>query len=150
MFELNHYNDEKEKYQSHEITIQGGIENPKLDVHSPDFTDITGYGETEEEATFDFIRKAEYVLEQYSNFLSAVINRFKNNNENNEANKTKYKFSGAIDCSTAFELFDITEEEYKGIQKFLDALDSASCSYTDIKSELTKEIFIENNIKGEK
>ena len=72
MLKLAHYNDGKEKWQSHEIEV---IEfpappyyNPDHDVTSLNFFDLTGYGSTKEEALDDFKRKFSYILEQWKAF----------------------------------------------------------------------------------
>ena len=72
MLKLAHYNDGKEKWQSHEIEV---IEfpappyyNPDHDVTSLNFFDLTGYGSTKEEALDDFKRKFNYVFEQWKAF----------------------------------------------------------------------------------
>ena len=72
MLKLTHYNDGKEKWQSHEIEV---IEfptppyyNPDHDVTSLNFFDLTGYGSTKEEALDDFKRKFSYILEQWKAF----------------------------------------------------------------------------------
>lgn len=73
MFELIHYDDKKEKFQSHEITIGGEIGiKPDIGLYSGDFSDITGYGSTKDEAINDFIRKYEYLINQYNAFLNMI------------------------------------------------------------------------------
>ena len=72
MLKLTHYNDRKEKWQSHEIEV---IEFPAQpyydsdhDVTSPYFFDLTGYGSTKEDALEDSKRKFSYILEQWKAF----------------------------------------------------------------------------------
>lgn len=72
MLKLTHYNDGKEKWQSHEIEV---IEfhaqphyDPDHDVTSLNFFDLTGHGSTKEEALDDFKRKFSYILEQWKAF----------------------------------------------------------------------------------
>lgn len=75
MINLTHYNDGKGNYQSHEISIsEGDFYNPKYDVFSHDFFDITGYGSTKEEAMEDFKRKFEYVLAEWNAFGRMLLN----------------------------------------------------------------------------
>ena len=66
MFKLAHYNDGKENYQSHEISLQEkDFHNEKLNLFSHDISDVTGYGETREEALKDFMKKMEYLFNEY-------------------------------------------------------------------------------------
>ena len=72
MLKLTHYNDGKEKRQSHEIEV---IEFPRQSYYDPDhdvtslnFFDLTGYGPTKEDALDDFKRKFNYVFEQWKAF----------------------------------------------------------------------------------
>lgn len=53
---LTHYDDGKQKDQSHEIMIRDGKFAPsvELDIYSYNPLDITGYGSTKEEALDDF------------------------------------------------------------------------------------------------
>lgn len=50
MLRLEHYDDGKQKYQSHEISIRDGKFAPsiELDIFSYNPLDITGYGSTKE------------------------------------------------------------------------------------------------------
>ena len=48
----------------------------------------------------------------------------------------KFKFNGIIDCNTEVILDDITQEQYLGIQKFINALDNAQCSYVSCSNKL--------------
>ena len=70
MLSLAHCNDGKEKWQSHEICIceDGDFYNSDVGVFSHDFYDITGYGETKEEAIEDFKRKFQYVMNEWKSF----------------------------------------------------------------------------------
>ena len=74
IFKLSHYDDKKGKYQSHEITMTNDkiICNTDIGVYSNDFSDIIGYGETKEEAYKDFLKKYEYLLNQYQNFFNLL------------------------------------------------------------------------------
>lgn len=61
---LAHYNDGKEKYQSHEIYFK---EDPhfyhqETGLFSHNLSDIRGYGETKEEALDDFKKKFDYIM----------------------------------------------------------------------------------------
>lgn len=72
MLKLTHYNDGKEKWQSHEIEVIEFHAQPYYDtdhdVTSLNFFDLTGYGSTKEEALDDFKRKFSYILEQWKAF----------------------------------------------------------------------------------
>lgn len=66
---LYYYNDGKEKYQSHEISIKSDeFNNFELNLFSHDFFDITGYGATKEEALEDFKKKFDYVMKEWEVF----------------------------------------------------------------------------------
>lgn len=69
MLRLNHYNDHKAKYQSHEIRLRDcRFYDVEYDVFSFNPFDITGYGETKEEALEDFKRKFKYVVNEWKAF----------------------------------------------------------------------------------
>lgn len=69
MINLTHYDDGKEKSQSHEISIsETDYYNSEYDIFSHDPFAITGYGSTKEEAMEDFKRKFEYVLAEWNAF----------------------------------------------------------------------------------
>lgn len=51
MLELTHYNDGKEKWQSHEVSM---TDKTDLELGDFDFASIYGYGETYEEALEEF------------------------------------------------------------------------------------------------
>lgn len=70
MLRLNHYNDGKEKSQSHEVTIRdiNRSYNAEYDIFSLNPFDTTGYGATKEEAFKDFKRKFDYVMREWSAF----------------------------------------------------------------------------------
>lgn len=75
MINLAHYNDGKEKSQSHEISIsETDFYNSEYNVCSHNILDITGYGSTEEEAIADFKRKFEYVLAEWNAFGKLLSN----------------------------------------------------------------------------
>jgi len=74
MIKLKHYNDGKQKRQSHEVSIiEENFYNPKYDVFSHNPFDITGYGETEEEALEDFKKKFFYVMDELGAFEAMLI-----------------------------------------------------------------------------
>jgi hypothetical protein len=56
LLRLSHYNDGKEKSQSHEIIIPDAYPfyNAEYDIFSLNPFDITGYGSTKEEALTNF------------------------------------------------------------------------------------------------
>ena len=69
MIELKFYNDGKEKYQSHEVSIKNDFcYNNEVGVNSYDVFDITGYGATKEEALEDFKKKFNYVMKELNDF----------------------------------------------------------------------------------
>lgn len=75
MINLTHYNDGKEKFQSHEISIsETDFYNSEYEIFSHDPFDITGYGSTKEEAMENFKRKFEYVLAEWNAFGRMLLN----------------------------------------------------------------------------
>lgn len=69
MITLTHYNDGKEKVQSHEIRIvESQFYNAEYDVFSHSPFDITGYGETKREAIENFKSKFDYVMRELHAF----------------------------------------------------------------------------------
>lgn len=75
MIQLTHYNDGKEKYQSHEVRLKvpHGINSKKINAYIEyDFSEITGYGETKEEAIDDFINKFNYILDEWNAFAKML------------------------------------------------------------------------------
>ena len=46
--------------------------NTDIGIYSNDFSDIVGYGETKEEAYKDFVKKYEFLLNQYQNFYKQL------------------------------------------------------------------------------
>lgn len=70
MLRLSHYNDGKEKSQSHEVTISdvNRSYNAEHDIFSLNPFDITGYGATQEEALENFKEKIDYVLREWRAF----------------------------------------------------------------------------------
>ena len=71
MIQLTHYDDGKGKYQSHEVGLKvpHGINNQGLCSYIEyDFSEITGYGETKEEALNDFMKKFNYMLDECQAF----------------------------------------------------------------------------------
>ena len=62
---IAHYDDGKKKYQSHEIKLkEENFYNSEYDIFSHDIFDVTGYGETKEEALKDFMKKMNYIFEE--------------------------------------------------------------------------------------
>ena len=73
MLELAHYNDGKEKYQSHEISLKEEyFYNQKYSLFSYNIFDATGYGSTEQEAIEDFKEKFAYLLAEYKAFAKLL------------------------------------------------------------------------------
>lgn len=69
MVKLTHYNDGKEKGQSHSISIYSDhtarsnlIERG---IYSMDLTELTGYGDTKEAAIQDFKEKFDYLISEW-------------------------------------------------------------------------------------
>lgn len=66
MIKLMHYDDTKQKSQSHEIYLKDeSVYNPETETFNHDIFDICGYGATKEEAYEDFKKKFKYVLNEY-------------------------------------------------------------------------------------
>ena len=77
MIQLTHYDDGKGKYQSHEVSLKvpHGVNNKKLNSYIEyDFSEITGYGETKEEALNDFMKKFNYMLDEWQAFANMLNN----------------------------------------------------------------------------
>lgn len=75
MIQLTHYNDGKEKYQSHEVSLKVpyGINSKRFNAYIEyDFSEITGYGETKEEALNDFMNKFNYMLDEWQAFANML------------------------------------------------------------------------------
>ena len=69
MIELMHYNDGKEKSQSHEIAIREyDFYNAEANIWTHNPFDIYGYGETKEEAIEDFKNKFRYIMRELKAF----------------------------------------------------------------------------------
>ncbi len=74
MIGLTHYDDRKEKWQSHEITIgDSGFFNAEFGIYSHDPFDITGYGRTKDEAIEDFKNKFKYVMRELKAFETMLL-----------------------------------------------------------------------------
>lgn len=75
MIQLTHYNDGKEKHQSHEVSLKvpHGINSKRFNAYIEyDFSEITGYGETKEEALNDFMNKFNYMLDEWQTFANML------------------------------------------------------------------------------
>ena len=75
MIQLTHYNDGKEKHQSHEVSLKvpHGINSKRFNAYIEyDFSEITGYGETKEEALNDFMNKFNYMLDEWQAFANML------------------------------------------------------------------------------
>lgn len=67
--QLAHYDDKKEKLQSHEVSIKDdNFYNEDFQIFSYNITDIIGYGETKAEALIDFKNKFNYIMKEYKAF----------------------------------------------------------------------------------
>ena len=74
MIELIHYDDSKEKSQSHEVTIiEHDFYNAEVDVWSHNPFDLYGYGETKEEAIEDFRKKFRYIMKELKAFETMLL-----------------------------------------------------------------------------
>lgn len=88
MITLQHYDDGKQKYQSHEIYIvEEDFYNLKHDISSHNPFDITGYGETKEEALEQFIDKFDYVMNELLAFQTLLHENCLEINERYEETK---------------------------------------------------------------
>lgn len=69
MIEVVHYDDGRQKWQSHEVYLrEDNLYNKEYDVFSHNPFDITGYGATKEEAFEDFIRKFTCLMAEWRGF----------------------------------------------------------------------------------
>jgi hypothetical protein len=74
MIELIHYNDHKEKWQSHEISIrEHDFFNTETLLTSHDPFEIIGYGATKEGAIEDFKNKFKYIMEELQAFEKMLL-----------------------------------------------------------------------------
>lgn len=74
MIKLKHYDDGKQKWQSHEVSIiEENFYNVQYDICSHNPFDIIGYGKTENEAMEDFKKKFFYVMDELRAFESMLI-----------------------------------------------------------------------------
>lgn len=71
---LTHFNDGKGKYQSHAIGIKedDGFFHADPMVFSHDITDVSGYGESKEEALEELKKKVAYLMEEYTAFYKML------------------------------------------------------------------------------
>ena len=75
MIKLVHYNDGKEKWQSHEIYLnEEDFYNDEFDLFSISPFDVSGYGATKEEALKDFMRKMEHVFIEWKAIKELLFN----------------------------------------------------------------------------
>lgn len=80
MLTLTYYNDGKEKFQSHEVSIRNETEYGLEDY---DFADVIGYGENYEEAYAEFKEKFKEKYEILTEFAKLIFNE----NDMNTINK---------------------------------------------------------------
>ena len=74
MIELIHYDDSKEKSQSHEVAIiEYDFYNAYENVWSHNPFDLCGYGETKEEAIEDFKKKFRYIMRELKAFETMLL-----------------------------------------------------------------------------
>lgn len=71
---LAHYNDGKEKWQSHEVSLRKSEQHDlSADLYTLDVTDITGYGSTKEEAIDDFKSKLKHLINKYKELEALIL-----------------------------------------------------------------------------
>ena len=71
---LQYYNDGKEKFQSHEISlVEDNFYNKEYDIVSYNPFDIVGYGATKEEAIEDFKKKFVFVMAELKSFENKLL-----------------------------------------------------------------------------
>ena len=65
--QLVHYDDGKQKWESHEIYLQedDNFYHIETGLFSHNISDVRGYGATKKEALQDFERKFEWLLDEY-------------------------------------------------------------------------------------
>ena len=69
MILLVHHDDSKQKYQSHEVYCkEADFYFADKDIFSRNPFEITGYGSTKDEALQDFIRKMNWVVDEWEAF----------------------------------------------------------------------------------
>lgn len=75
MIKLTHHDDGKQKWHSHGISIADDLMfyDAEHDIFSHNPFDITGCGETKEEALEDFKQKFEYIMNVLSIISSSLI-----------------------------------------------------------------------------
>lgn len=75
MLFLTHHDDGKQKCQSHEIGLSEDlmVYDTKHDIFSHDFKDLVGFGSSKDEALDDFIRKFEYLLNEWNAFGKMLL-----------------------------------------------------------------------------
>lgn len=74
MIRLTHYDDRKEKSQSHEIGLdETPFYNAEHDVYTHDILELVGYGETKEEALENFKKKFTYVMAEWRAFEKMLL-----------------------------------------------------------------------------
>ena len=75
MVKLVHYNDGKEKYDSHEIYLkEDNFCIDEFDLFSISPFDVSGYGATKEEALKDFMRKMDHVFIEWKTIKEVLFN----------------------------------------------------------------------------
>ena len=71
---LTHHDDGKQRWQSHEVGLfEKDFYNQDHDIFSHNFMDLTGYGETKEQAVADFKRKFRYLLDEWNAFAKLLL-----------------------------------------------------------------------------
>ena len=74
MILLVHHDDGKQKYQSHEVYCkEESFYSAGKDLFSRNPFEITGYGSTKDEALQDFIRKMDWVVNEWEAFRKLLI-----------------------------------------------------------------------------
>ena len=74
MIELVHHDDKKEKYQSHEVYCkEASFYFADKDIYSRNPFEISGHGATMDEAVRDFIRKIDWVIDEWVAFRKLLM-----------------------------------------------------------------------------
>ena len=75
MIKLAYHDDGKQKWESHEIYLkEDDFYNNEFDVWSHNPFDVHGYGATKEEALNEFIKKFQYVMNEWRAFEDMLLN----------------------------------------------------------------------------
>ena len=91
MLQLVHNYDGKQKYLSHEVHCkEAGYYSADKDLFPRNPFEIVGYGSTKDEALQDFIRKMDWVLNEWEAFCKLLIETPYYDNNIEEVDATDY------------------------------------------------------------